>query len=305
MSKETGLFRRLALIIIFVLAGAFAANAQVDTATLTGQVTDPTGAVVAGAKVTVTSQTTNISVNATTNEEGYYTFPGLRPSTYAIEVSQTGFSGDIRKDYVLSVGRTTRLDFTLTVGAASATVDVTSEAQSLLQRDDAVVGNVVDNRRITTLPLQQRSWDDLLPQVAGTQGDPYTEQSGGTASGRTGSVNIHGARSLQNNFILDGQDNNSISTNVQEFSTQVSRPSIDSLAEFRVITSPFTAEFGRAAGGVVTVTTKSGTNRFHGVAYEYLRNRVFDANDFFSNKLGRAKPQRVQNQFGGNVGGPI
>jgi hypothetical protein len=224
---------------------------------------------------------------------------------YTVEVSQTGFDKVARKDFELNVGRSFRLDFALNVGTATVAVEVTGDQQSSLQRDEATIGNIVDNRRISTLPLPQRSWDDLLPQVAGTQGDPYTEQSGGTASGRTGSVNIHGIRSLQNNFILDGQDNNSISTNVQEFSTQISRPSIDSLSEFRVITSPFSAEYGRAAGGVVTVTTKSGTNDFHGLLYEYHRNRIFDANDFFSNKLGRDKPQRVQNQFGGNLGGPI
>ncbi|MBA2493445.1 MAG: TonB-dependent receptor [Acidobacteria bacterium] len=280
-------------------------QAQVDTASVTGQVIDPQGAVVAGARVVVTNQGTSIAVETTTNGEGYYTLINLKPSLYKIEITQSGFKTDSRKDVELNVGQKARLDFQLSVGETTAVVDVTTENQTQLQREDASLGNVVDNRRVTTLPLPQRSWDDLLTQVAGTQGDPYTEQSGGTASGRTGSVNIHGIRSLYNNFILDGQDNNSISTNVQEFSTQVSRPSIDSLGEFKVITSQFSADTGRAAGGVVSVTTKSGTNDFHGLAYEYVRNKIFDANDFFSNRLGRERPQRVQNQFGGNLGGPI
>ena len=301
MLKQNHYLHLLILIIALVLS----AEAQVDTASLTGRIVDPNGAAVGGARVTITNQTTNLTNVIATNEDGYYTFTSVRPSLYTVEVAQSGFNTEIRRDFELNVGRASRLDLSLTIGSATAAVDVTSETQSLLQRDDATLGNTVDNRRITTLPLPQRSWDDLLTQVAGTQGDPYTEQSGGTASGRTGSVNIHGIRSLQNNFILDGQDNNSISTNVQEFSTQVSRPSIDSLSEFRVITSPFTAEYGRAAGGVVSVTTKSGTNDFHGLLYEYHRNRIFDANDFFSNRLGRKKPQRVQNQFGGNAGGPI
>jgi hypothetical protein len=305
MKRKSYFIRQIILSAALIFSAFSAASAQVDTTTLTGQITDQNGAAIAGARVAAINQGTNISTETTANSEGYYTFPGLRPGAYRIEVSQTGFNTEIRRDLELNVGRTARLDISLGVGATTANVDVTTENQSLLQRDDATLGNTVDNRRITTLPLPQRSWDDLLPQVAGTQGDPYTEQSGGTASGRTGSVNIHGVRSLHNNFILDGQDNNSISTNVQEFSTQVSRPSIDSLAEFRVITAPFSAEYGRAAGGVVTVTTKSGTNAFHGVLYEYHRNRVFDANDFFSNRLGRSRPQRVQNQFGGNVGGPI
>jgi hypothetical protein len=306
MFKEKKAFFRIFLLSAFVLSAIVSvADAQVDTASLTGQVTDAQGAVVAGARVVAINQATNISAETVTGDEGYYTFTNLRPSLYTVEASQANFKIDSRKNYELNIGQRARLDFQLSVGDAAAVVDVTAETQSQLQREDASLGNVIDNRRVTTLPLPQRSWDDLLTQVAGTQGDPYTEQSGGTASGRTGSVNIHGIRSLYNNFILDGQDNNSISTNVQEFSTQVSRPSIDSLSEFRVITSQFSADTGRAAGGVVSVTTKSGTNEFHGLAYEYVRNKIFDATDFFTNKFGREKAQRVQNQFGGNLGGPI
>jgi hypothetical protein len=290
--------------ILFLLCVAITAIAQVDTATLTGLIKDSNGAVIAGARVAVRNQATNISLETTAGEDGYYTFANIRPGIYEVVVEQQGFKRETRGALQLSVGQRARLDFALTVGQVSEAVTVTSDSL-ILQRDDASLGNVVDNRRITTLPLLQRSWDDLLTQVAGTQGDPYTEQSGGTASGRTGAVNIHGARSLTNNFILDGQDNNSISENVQELSTQIARPSVDAIGEFKVITSQYSADTGRSAGGVVSVTTKSGSNQFHGVAYEYLRNKVFDANDFFSNRLGRAKPQRVQNQFGGNVGGPI
>ncbi|MGI8884289.1 MAG: carboxypeptidase regulatory-like domain-containing protein, partial [Pyrinomonadaceae bacterium] len=290
--------------IIFVGSSAIS-RGQTDTASVTGQITDAQGAVVEGARIVATNQATNIAVETTTNGDGYYTITNLRPGLYTVESSQTNFQTSSRKDYELNVGQKARLDFALSVGEATAIVDVTSDNQSQLQREDATVGAVVDNRRITQLPLLQRSWDDLLSQVAGVQNDPYTEQGGGTAAGRTGSANIHGARSLHNNFILDGQDNNSISTNVQEFSTQVSRPSVDAISEFKVVTSPFSAEYGRAAGGAIIVTTKSGTNDFHGVLYEYHRNRVFDANDFFSNRVGRSRPQRVQNQFGANLGGPI
>jgi Carboxypeptidase regulatory-like domain/TonB dependent receptor-like, beta-barrel len=292
------------LAIIISLCAALTATAQVDTASLTGLVTDANGSVIAGAHIVATNLATNVSLERTSAEDGYYTFSSLRPGLYDISLEQQGFRGEKRTGVQLSVGQRGRLDFTLTVGQVSEVVTVTSDSL-ILERDDASLGNVVDNRRITTLPLLQRSWDDLLTQVAGTQGDPYTEQSGGTASGRTGAVNIHGARSLTNNFILDGQDNNSISENVQELSTQVARPSVDAIAEFKVITSQYSADTGRSAGGVISVTTKSGSNQFHGIAYEYLRNKVFDANDFFSNRLGRAKPQRVQNQFGGNLGGPI
>ncbi|MGI8564952.1 MAG: TonB-dependent receptor domain-containing protein [Pyrinomonadaceae bacterium] len=297
-------FRSLFLFGLILFANQLGARAQVDTASLTGLVADANGAVVAGARVVALNQETNISAETIAGEDGYYTFTNLRPAVYTITVEQAGFKREVRPDMRLSVGQRARLDFTVTVGQVTETVTVTAESLQL-QREEASLGNVVDNRRITTLPLLQRSWDDLLPQVAGTQGDPYTEQAGGTASGRTGGVNIHGVRSLMNNFILDGQDNNSISTNVQELSTQVSRPSVDAIGEFKVITSQYSADTGRAAGGVISVTTKSGTNEFHGILYEYHRNKVFDANDFFSNRLGRSRPQRIQNQFGGNIGGPL
>jgi hypothetical protein len=296
--------RALCCAIIIVLACVWSASAQVDTATITGLVADANGSVVPGARVVATNQGTNIAAEAVTGEDGYYTLTNLRPGLYSITVERSGFNRETLQDVRLSVGQRARLDITLKVGQVAEAVTITSEAVAL-QREDASLGNVVDNQRITSLPLPQRTWDDLLPQVAGTQGDPYTEQSGGTAAGRTGGVNIHGVRSLMNNFILDGQDNNSISTNVQELSTQVSRPSVDAIGEFKVITSQYAADTGRAAGGVISVTTKSGTNEFRGLVYGYARDDKFDANDFFSNRLGRAKPLRNQYQFGGNIGGPI
>ncbi len=296
--------RFIFLTTVILFGGTLLAQAQVDSATLTGIVTDANGGILPGASVSVINQATQIATEANTGEDGYYRFTNLRPGFYTVRVEQAGFKREERERVELNIGQRARLDLALSVGAVTETVMVAGESL-VLQREDATVGAVVDNRRITQLPLLQRSWDDLLSQVAGVQNDPYTEQGGGTAAGRTGSANIHGARSLHNNFILDGQDNNSISTNVQEFSTQISRPSVDALAEFKVVTSPFSAEYGRASGGAVVATTKSGSNGFHGVAYEYHRNKIFDANDFFSNRFGRKRPPRVQNQFGGNLGGPI
>ncbi|PYT45190.1 MAG: TonB-dependent receptor, partial [Acidobacteria bacterium] len=166
-------------------------------------------------------------------------------------------------------------------------------------------GAVVENELISGVPLSARNWDDLLGLVPGVQGDRYTEQGGGTASGRTGAVNVHGVRSLQNNFVLDGVDNNSFSENVQELTTQIVRPSVDAIQEFKIATNPYSAENGRSPGSLVTVTTKSGANAFHGLVYEYLRNKVFDANDFFTNRVGRPRPKHVQNQYGGQIGGPV
>ena len=159
--------------------------------------------------------------------------------------------------------------------------------------------------QVSNLPLAIRNWDDLLALVPGVQQDRYTEQGGGTSFGRTGGINVHGARALQNNFLLDGVDNNSISENVQELTTQVSRPSVDAIQEFKVVTSPYSAEYGRSPGAAVSVSTKSGTNTFHGTGYEYFRNQSMDAIDFFSKRAGAPKPDNQQNQPGGNLGGPI
>src|SRR5262249_26531500 len=167
------------------------------------------------------------------------------------------------------------------------------------------LGSVVDGNYVSRFPLLLRSWDDLLAVVPGVQGNRFTTQGGGTSFGRTGGVSVHGVHSLQNNFLLDGIDNNSISENVQELTTQVVRASIDTIQEFKVTTNPYAAEYGRSPSAAISVTHKGGSNEIHGVAYEYLRNRVLDANDFFSNRSGLAKPQNVQNQFGGNLGGPI
>src|SRR5262249_33094513 len=170
---------------------------------------------------------------------------------------------------------------------------------------DASLGSVVDANSISRFPLLGRSWDDLMAVAPGVVGRRYSDQGGGTSFGRQGGFNVHGIRSLQNNFMMDGIDNNSISENVQELNSQVVRPSVDSIREFKITTNPYAAEYGRSPGAAISVTTKSGTNQYHGLAYEYLRNRVLDANDFFSNRAGLLKPQNVQNQFGGNIGGPF
>src|SRR4029079_13815458 len=133
----------------------------------------------------------------------------------------------------------------------------------------------------------------------------YTEQAGGTASGRTGGVNVHGNRSLQNNFLLARVANNSVSPNVQELTTQISRPSVDAIDEFKVVTSPYAAEYGWSPGAAIIVNTKSGTNSIHRTAYDFFRNDKLDTNNFFAKRAGQPKPANKQNQFGGNLGGPI
>ena len=177
-----------------------------------------------------------------------------------------------------------------------------AESSQLINTNDATLGAVIPQMQVANLPLAIRNWDDLLALVPGVQGDRYTEQGGGTSFGRTGGVNVHGARALQNNFLLDGVDNNSISENVQELTTQVSRPSVDAIQEFKVVTSPYSAEYGRSPGAAVSVSTKSGTNDFKGTGYEYFRNEAFDSIDYFSSAGGRgqagqrAEPVRRQHR---------
>src|SRR5437868_1070655 len=297
--------KRVATIAIFtlLLMSSYVALAQISSASLTGLVTDSSGAVMPEAIVTLTNIDTNVSQSTTTSGVGYYSFPVVQVGNYSLKVQKTGFQTTASEVH-LEVGQRGRLDVSLKAGGGTEVVTVQGE-QVLLQTQEAAPGSVIENAIIRDVPLSARNWDDLLVQVAGVQADRYTEQGGGTAAGRTGGMNVHGVRSLANNFVLDGVDDNSISENVQELTTQAVRPSVDAIQEFRVSTDPYSGENGLGGGALVSVTTKSGTNGFHGVAYEFLRNKIFDANDFFLNRAGKARPAHVQNQFGGAVGGPI
>jgi outer membrane receptor protein involved in Fe transport len=291
------------LLAVLVLTLATPALAQVDRATLTGIVTDPSGGVLPKATITITNLDTNVASTVATTTDGTYLVVNLTAGEYLVEAQASGFQKFVQT-VRLDVGARGRLDVSLPVGGVNETVRVEG-VTPLLDTQSAVVGTVVSQTEVANLPLAIRNWDDLLFTLPGVQGDRYTEQTGTTNSGRTGGVSVHGNRSLQNNFLLDGVDNNSISTNVQELSTQVSRPSIDSVGEFKVVTSPFTAEYGRAPGGAIIVTTKSGTNRLSGTVYDYVRNDRFDANNVFAIRANQPKATNEQNQFGGNVGGPI
>ncbi len=286
-----------------VLLSAASAAAQVERASLTGTVKDQSDAVIPGATVTARNVATDVPSTSVTDTQGAYTIAALIPGEYIVEVELQGFR-KTSKRVALDTGQRARLDFALSVGGVEQSVTV--EAVSpLVNTEQATLGTVISQPEVANLPLSLRNWDDLLGLAAGVQGDRYTEQAGSTAAGRTGGVNVHGVRSLQNNFLLDGLDNNSISENVQELTTQVSRPSVDAIGEFKVVTSAYSAEFGKSPGAAIIVTTKSGTNAVRGTAYEFLRNDRFNANDFFSIRQGAAKPDHRQNDFGGNLGGPI
>ena len=296
--------KRFALVAtLLALAAPHAVFAQVDRATVSGLVKDSGGAVVAGASVTVTNLATNVASQQTTTETGSYLVVNLIPGQDRIDVELSGFKKR-SQTVTLEVGQRARVDMPLEVGNFAETVDVAG-ASPILKTSEAALGSVIAEIQVANLPLAIRNWDDLLALVPGVQGDRYTEQGGGTSFGRTGGINVHGARALQNNFLLDGVDNNSISENVQELTTQVSRPSVDAIQEFKVVTSPYSAEYGRSPGAAISVSTKSGTNLVRGTAYEYFRNESLDSTDFFTKRAGAVKPTNDQNQVGGNLGGPI
>jgi hypothetical protein len=276
--------------------------AQVDRAVLSGSVKDATGAALSSARLLLRSETSGVSQKIAVNGDGAFLAVNLAAGRYVVEADSDGFK-KVTRALVLEVGQKARLDFVLEVGGMSE--DVVVQDTSLLHTEQAALGSSIDQASIAKLPLAIRNWDDLLALVPGVEGDRFTEQGGGTSFGRTGGVNVHGARALQNNFLLDGVDNNSISENVQELTTQVSRPSVDSIQEFKVVTSPYSAEYGRAPGAAISVTTKSGTNVVHGTAYDFYRNDRFDSNDFLSNRAGAPKPANDQNQYGGNIGLPL
>ena len=296
-------YRRARSIAICMLFSAAAAQAQINTSSLTGLVLDASGADVPQVTITVTNKATGFSRTDRTDKAGYYNFPSLPIGTYTVSVTQTGFAG-IDQDVQLDAAQKIRRDFTLKVGSSSETVNV-SATGSVLSPDDASISTVISNEVIQETPLYQRNWDDLLRTVPGVQISRFTQQSGATSAGRTGSFNLHGVHSLQNDFILDGIDNNTISENVQELSTEAAHPSVDTIQQFTVVTNPYSAEYGRAPGAALSVNTMGGSNRFHVLAFEYLRNDFFDATDYFTKRSKTRKAQNNQNQFGGSISGPI
>ena len=295
--------QRTAAAVAAILVCAATAFAQVDRATLTGVVKDPSDAVLRGAKVTVTSLATGVSSTVTTSNEGVYLVLNLPSGEYLVQAEATGFQR-FEQTVGLELGARSRLDMSLAVGSIGETVKVEG-VTPLLSTESAVLGTVVDKNEMDKLPLAIRNWDDLLAMVPGVQSDRYTEQAGGTSAGRTGGVSVHGNRSLQNNFLLDGVANNSFSTNVQELTTQLSRPSVDAIEEFKVVTSPYAAEYGWSPGAAIIVSTKSGTNRFRGTAYDFYRDDSMDTINYFAKAANQPKATNKQNQFGGNFGGPL
>ena len=297
-----------AMIVLVGMAGlCVSANAQVRFGTIIGTVDDPSGAMLSGTTVKLTNLDTNQTRTVQTGSAGEFTFPNLVAGLYRVDVEMTGFKHFIQDKIEVQVDVTTRVDAKLQVGNTSESVTVTTEAPPL-QTDSASLGTVIGQQEVESIPLSGRNVNNMLTLVpgvvaqGGTYGNAVSNQSGGARTNAIGFGNyaIGGGFGNQSSFFIDGVASNAPAGNLNSFV-----PSQDVVEEFRVVTNNVAAEYGNYAGGIINLTTKSGTNAFHGTAYEYLRNKVLNANDYFSNEAGLARVPLIQNQFGGTIGGPI
>ncbi len=291
--------------VVCLLFSTFSLLGQ-TSAGLTGTLTDATGAVVPGARVALTHAETGVRRNTVSNDAGLYQFPLLPPGDYSIAVEKEGFKQLTREGIRLEVNQTARIDFTMQLGDVTETVNVTASAP-LLESSTSSIGAVIETRAVSDLPLNGRNFVQLAILSPGVTGVGYAA-TGTIGSGtrpddmRPGTeLFSNGNREQSNNFLLDGVDNN-----FRRNGLITLRPSVESIREFKIQTNLFAAEQGRNPGATVNVITKSGTNEFHGSAYEFFRNDVLDARDFFNEKReGVRKPPFQQNQFGASLGGPL
>jgi hypothetical protein len=289
--------RSLAFSLAFCLCVQWVSG-QSTTGSIVGTVIDPSGAVVPDVSITVIDLGTNIATKASTDSHGSYVVTPLAIGIYSIAFEKKGFKKSVNSGIRVDVQDRVRVDLALQLGSAVDTVQVESTAP-LLQTDTSSLGQVVDSQRIVDLPLNGRFFTRLAVLSTGTVPTPS-----GARDENTGGFSANGVRPYQNNFILDGVDNNSLSEDLVSQASFVVGPAPDAIAEFRVETNAMSAEYGRSGGAVLNVNIKAGTNQLHGTAYEFLRNSVMDAKNYFD-PGGSPIPAFKQNQFGFSVGGPV
>lgn len=289
----------LALVAVGLLASAKSALAQVDEGSISGTVTDSTGAVVPNAAVTVTNTDVGLVLQGTSDSTGGYIFSPVRIGHYRVSVTAKGFEKTTQQNLTVNIAQHLEVAVQLKPGAITDTVEVTT-APPALQTEEASVGQVVTEKTINDLPLNGRNFTFLAQLGAGTQ-SAQADTRGNAASG---AFSANGLRPAQNNYLLDGIDNNSNAVDFLNGTNFVVLPPLDAIAEFKVQTADFSAELGRAAGAVLNATIKSGTNSVHGSVWEFFRNDVLDARDFFE-PAGVKKAAFRQNQFGASIGGHI
>ena len=290
--------------LIFAIFFNNPAFAQVAGGTLSGTISDPSGAGIPQAKVAIKNTATGVERIVTTNSDGFYTTPNLLPGTYQVTVSANGFSTETSHGLTITVGSSLTFDVILHVGTVSNRIEVTAQVPDV-QFTSSDIGAVVESNTVRELPLNGRSWTDLAALQAGVS-TIQTQPSFATGSDRGNrgfgqQLAISGARPQQNNYRLDGVSLNDYA-NGAPGSVLGGNLGVDAIQEFSVLTSNYSAEYGKTSGGVVNAITRSGTNEFHGGAYEFLRNSVFDARNYFEDPTLPKAPFK-RNQFGGEVGG--
>jgi hypothetical protein len=272
----------------------------VDEGSISGTVQDTTGAVVPGALVTLLNTDQAITLQTTTSSNGEYFFSPVRIGHYTVTVTAKGFSKTTQKNLVVEIAQHLLVNVQVKLGAQTETIEVTT-APPLLQTEEASVGQVVNEQEVNSLPLNGRNFTFLAQLGAGMQ-TPQADTRGNAASG---AFSANGLRPAQNNYLLDGIDNNSNAVDFLNGTNFVILPPLDAIQEFKVQTADFSAELGRSAGAVINATIKSGTNSLHGAVWEYFRNDKLDAADWFEDNGGTGKGELRQNQFGASGGGPI
>lgn len=270
---------------------------QADTAVVVGAISDATGAVIPGVDIRLTHAATGSIYSAQTDASGFYRTPPLRIGEYQMEVESAGFKRIQRTGVILNAGDTRQVDLILEIGEVTETIEVVAQAP-LLQTQEGATGTVMENQQILELPLNGRDYLQLARISAGVTPPARSE-----VANRQG-VSVGGSQATQVNFLIDGIDNNNQSIASQGNQKEAIKPQIDAVQEFKILTNAYSAEFGRSMGGVVTMTTKSGTNQIHGSVFEFLRNERMDAKNFFV-PHDAEKPPFARNQYGFSVGGPL
>src|SRR5271165_6491888 len=304
MQDRTSLAIRLSsgvLMLVGLILSVVPVFGQVDQGSLVGRITDQSGAIVAGAVVRATNIRTGAIAETTSSDNGYYEFPLLTVGRYVVSVEKGGFRKAASEEIELHAGTQPRIDIPLQLGAVTDSVTVSSAAP-IINETSTEVGTVIDQKKVEELPLNGRNFAQL-----------FSLQNGYNLGGQSarGGVEFNGQSSGGNNFLMDG-----VTMAFGELSgigiqaiggtgTLINTLSVDAIEEFKTSVGAYEADYGRASGAVINLTTKSGTNQFHGTAWEYLRNDKMDATDFISNKNRLGKAKLRQNQFGGNLGGPL
>ena len=306
------LFRDLFLAVSLIFIGG-TAQAQFDVGSLVGTIHDQSGAAVPGASITVTNTATNIETSTTSNSSGDYEVPSLRAGVYTVSAKAPNYAEALAQNITISVGSRQRIDLQLNIGQTQTSIEVTDLALQL-ETDSSQRGQTITQYQTAAFPLVSRNYSDLLALVTGSRQAPTAATTSSINSlVRQGAYNVNGQRSMFNNFLLDGMDNNAYGESNQGFDNQIIAIPPDSVSQWNVVTNNENAEYGRSSGATINVASASGTNRFHGALWEFIRNTDLNAAGYFKptvvgntgNIVPFQKPTFNRNQFGVNFGGPI